>query len=194
MTCGYCHNAFNPQNPPEDPEHPHWKNIVPALGESVSREGKLFLLNLKPDDFRWHVANRQPAGTSDTSRVATDHIYNPNAINSIFNLVDRPFHDERQPDGSTLAVHHILKDGADSIGVAGASLRVYVNIGMCSEYWLSLHDAVEGIGDQKPFVIDKARKDCADYRATEERMPAAEAFLKTLKPMYLKDAACGEHR
>ena len=95
------------------------------------------------------------------------------------------------PDGSTLAVHHILKDGADSIGVAGASLRVYVNIGMCSEYWLSLHDAVEGMGDQKPFLIDKARKDCADYRATEDRMPAAEAFLKTLKPMYLKDAPGG---
>ncbi len=191
MTCGYCHNAFNPQNPPEDPEHPHWKNIVPALGNQYLEEGKLFLLNLKPDDFRWHVANRQPAGTSDTSRVATDHIYNPNAINSIFNLADRPFHDEKMRDGSTLAVHHILKDGADSIGVAGASLRVYVNIGMCSEYWLSLHDAVEGIGDQKPFLIDKARKDCADYRATEERMPSAEAFLKTLKPMYLKDAPGG---
>jgi cytochrome c5 len=191
MTCGYCHNAFNPQNPPEDPEHPHWKNIVPALGNQYLEEGKLFLLNLKPDDFRWHVANRQPAGTSDTSRVATDHIYNPNAINSIFNLADRPFHDEKMRDGTTLAVHHVLKDGADSIGVAGASLRVYVNIGMCSQYWLSLHDAVEGIGEQKPFMIDKARQDCADYRATEERMPAAEAFLKTLKPMYLKDAPGG---
>ena len=41
-------------------------------------------------DFRWHVGNRQPAGTSDTSRFATDHINNPNAINSIFNLEFRP--------------------------------------------------------------------------------------------------------
>src|SRR5262249_42962390 len=97
----------------------------------------LFLLNLKPDDFRWHVTNRQPDGSSDTSRDATRHTYNPNAINSVFNLAVRPFLDENQPDGSALAVHHMLKDGARSIGVSAVSLRVYINIGMCSEYWLS---------------------------------------------------------
>ncbi len=94
-------------------------------------------------------------------------------------------------DGSVQQVHHILKDGADSIGVAGASLRVYVNIGMCSDYWLTLHDAVEGATPQKPFLISKAGSDCADFRATEERMPAAEAFLKTIGPMHLHDAPGG---
>ena len=192
MACGYCHNAFNPLDPPADPEHPRWRNISPALGNQYLEEGKLFSLNLKPSDFRWHVGNRQPAGTSDTSRVATDHIFNPNAINSIFNLADRPFQAEKMSDGSIQRVHHILKDGADSIGVAGASLRVYVNIGMCSDYWLTLHDAVEGTGTQQPFLIDKARKECADWRETEERMPAAEAFLKTIGPMHLKDAPGGE--
>ena len=191
MACGFCHNALSPLNPPADPEHPEWRNIVSAFGNQYFEEGKFFSLNLKPDDFRWHVGNRQPPGTSDTSRVATDHIFNPNAINSIFSLGDRPFHAEKMSDGSVREVHHILKDGADSIGVAGASLRVYVNIGMCSDYWLSLHDPVEGKGTQKPFLIEKARAECADWRATEERMPAAEAFLKTLKPMYLKDAPGG---
>ena len=89
------------------------------------------------------------------------------------------------------AVNHILKDGADSIGVAGASLRVYVNIGMCSDYWLTLHQAIYGMTQQKPFSIDKARQDCADWRDTEARMPAAEAFLKTIGPMRLKDAPGG---
>jgi hypothetical protein len=192
MACGYCHNAFNPLDPPTDPEHPHWKNIASAFGNQYLEEGKLFSVNLTPSDFRWHVANRQPAGTSDTSRVATDHIFNPNAINSIFDLADRPFHAEKMADGSVQQVHHILKDGADSIGIAGASLRVYVNIGMCSDYWLTLHDAVEGIGGQHPFLIDKARKECSDWRATEARMPAAEAFLKTIGPMLLKDAPGGD--
>ena len=191
MACGYCHNAFNPLDPPADPEHPRWRNISSAFGNQYLEEGKLFSLNLKPDDFRWQVANHQPPGTSDTSRVATDHIFNPNVINSIFNLADRPFHTEKMSDGSMLPVHHILKDGADSIGVAGASLRVYVNIGMCSDIWLSLFDPVEGMGPQKPFSIDRARKECADWRATEDRMPAAEAFLKTIDPMYLKDAPGG---
>ena len=189
MACGFCHNAFNPLDPPADPEHPLWRNIVGAFGNQYFEEGKFFTTNLKPDDFRWHVGNRQPPGTSDTSRVATDHIFNPNAINPIFNLADRPTKEEKLHDGSTLRVHHILKDGADSIGVAGASLRVYVNIGMCSDYWLTLHDPVVGTGTQKPFLVEKARAECADWRATEERMPAAEAFLKTIGPMHLKDAA-----
>jgi hypothetical protein len=191
MACGYCHNAFSPLNPPADPEHPRWENIVSAFGNQYLEEGKLFSLKLKPNDFRWQVANRQPPGTSDTSRVATDNIFNPNAINSIFNLADRPFHAEKMRDGSIQQVHHILKDGADSIGVAGASLRVYVNIGMCSDYWLTLHDPIEGTTAQKPFLIDKARAECADFRATEERMPAAEAFLKTIGPMHLQDATGG---
>jgi hypothetical protein len=191
MACGYCHNAFNPLNPPADPEHPRWANISSAFGNQYLEEGKLFTLNLKPNDFRWQVGFRQPAGTSDTSRVATDHIFGPNAINSIFSLGDRPFHNEKMSDGSMLQVHHILKDGADSIGVAGASLRVYVNIGMCSDIWLTLFDPVEGTGGQKPFSIDRARKECADFRATEERMPAAEAFLTTIGPMHLKDAPGG---
>ena len=191
MACGYCHNALSPLKPAADPEHPRWDNIVPAFGNQYLDEGRLFSLRLKPNDFRWQVANRQPPGTSDTSRVATDHIFNPNAINSIFNLADRPFHAEKMSDGSIRQVHHILKDGADSIGVAGASLRVYVNIGMCPDYWLTLHDPVEGTTTQKPFLIDKARAECADFRATEERMPAAEAFLKTIGPMHLRDAAGG---
>ena len=67
-------------------------------------------------------------------------------------------------------------------------MRVYVNIGMCSDYWTTLHDPINGTSmEQKPFRIDLARKDCADWRATESRMAGAEAFLKTMKPVRLKD-------
>ena len=86
MACGFCHNAFNPLDPPADPEHATWRNIAAAFGDQYFEEGKFLTLNLKPTDFRWHIGNRQPLGTSDTSRVATDHIFNPNAINAIFSL------------------------------------------------------------------------------------------------------------
>ena len=191
MACGFCHIGPNPLDPPPDPERPAWRNMAGAIGNQYLEDAKLFIIKMKPDDFRWHVANKQPAGTVDTSRFATDHINNPNAINSIFNLGYRPTHQERMKDGSTRAVNHILKDGADSVGVAGASLRVYVNIGMCSEYWLTRHQAIFGMVEQKPFSIEKARQECADWRETEARMPAAEAFLKTLGPMRLKDAPGG---
>jgi hypothetical protein len=191
MACGFCHVGFDPLNPPADPERPAWGNLAPAIGNQYFEEGTLFGLKMTPADFRWHVANRQPPGTSDTSRFATDHINNANAINSIFYLAERPSHQERMSDGTLRPVHHILKDGADSIGTAGASLRVYVNIGMCSDYWVTLHDPVYGMADQRPFSIDKARRECPDWRETEARMPAAEAFLKTIGPMRLKDAPGG---
>jgi hypothetical protein len=191
VSCGFCHIGPNPLDPPADPERPAWRNLAPVIGNQFLEDAKLFTIRMTPEDFRWHVANMQPAGTVDTSRFATDHINNPNAINSIFYLGHRPTQQERMKDGVMRAVNHILKDGADSIGVAGASLRVYVNIGMCSDYWLTLHQAIYGMVEQKPFLIEKARQDCADWRKTEERMPAAEAFLKTIGPMRLKDAPGG---
>jgi hypothetical protein len=192
MACGFCHIGFNPLNPPADPERPRWSNLSPAIGNHYWLEGRLFNLKMSPKDFRWHVGNRQPPGTSDTSRFATDHINNPNAINSIFNLAYRPTHTEKMRDGSMREVFHILKDGSDSIGVAGASLRVYVNIGMCSEYTLTLLDPVTGQArPQQPFDMERARQSCADWRATEARMEAAEAFLKTIGPMRLRDAPGG---
>jgi hypothetical protein len=191
MACGFCHVGFNPLYPPENPEAPRWTNLAGAIGNQYWEEGRLFNLRMPPTDFRWHVGNRQAPGTSDTSRFATDHINNPNAINSVFNLSYRPTATEAMADGTTRDVHHILKDGADSIGVAGASLRVYVNIGMCADYWLTLHDPVNGRKQQQPFLIDTARKTCEDWRNTEARMANAEAFLKTVGPMKLKDAPGG---
>jgi len=189
MTCGFCHVGFNPINPPADVNAPDWTNLAPTIGNQYFEEGRLFSMNLTTADFLWHVANRQPPGTSDTSRFATDHINNPSAINAIFNLASRPTFPERMRDGTMRQVPHILKDGADSIGIAGASLRVYLNIGMCSDYSMTLHDPVAGVKKaQQPFDIDHARGTCEDFRRTEARMPDVEAFLKTAKPLELADA------
>ncbi|HEY2907199.1 MAG TPA: hypothetical protein VGJ29_14955 [Vicinamibacterales bacterium] len=192
MTCGFCHVGFNPIKPPADPDNPTWANLSPTIGNQYFDEGKLFSLDMTSSDFRWHVANRQPAGTSDTSRLATDHINNPSAINAIFNLADRPTAVETMRDGSARPVPHVLKDGADSIGIAGAALRVYLNIGMCGDYQMTLHDPIDGVKKpQAPFDMDHARAACEDWRNTEARMPAAEAFLKTTAPLRLADAPGG---
>src|SRR5260370_31117224 len=144
----------------------------------------------------------QPRGTSDTARIATDHINNLNAINPIFLLAER----ERiavpeKMAGGTLAlpgekeempVPHVLKDGADSIGVAGATIRVYVNIGMFSEYWLTLHNRLIGLTPQKPFEISYAREHSIFWRATEERLANIAAFFRRLKPFHLADSPGGQ--
>ena len=74
---------------------------------------------------------------------------------------------------------HILKDGADSVGVPGATIRVYVNIGMFSEYWLTRHERLIGLTTQKPFEIPYAREHSVFWRATEERLANIAAFFRS---------------
>ena len=91
-----------------------------------------------------------------------------------------------------MPVPHVLTDGADSIGVAGATIRVYVNIGMFSEYWLTRHNRLIGLTPQKPFEIAYAREHSVFWRVTEERLANIAAFFRRLQPFHLTDAPGGQ--
>ncbi len=199
VSCGACHIAPHPNFPPADPENPGWANLASAIGNQYIREGKVFASNVEPGGFFYEQLQAQPPGTSDTSRIATDHINNPNAINAIFLLAERERiqHNEKLA-GGTLAlpetkpempVAHILKDGADSIGVPGATIRVYINIGMFSEYWLSRHNRLIGLFPQQAFEIPYAREHSVFWRATEERLAHIAAFFRRLQPYRLPGGA-----
>jgi hypothetical protein len=205
VACGACHIAPNPSNPPADPENPRWENLASAIGNQYINEGKVFACNVEKGGFFYEMLAAQPRGTSDTSRIATDHINNPNAINPIFLLAERErIAKNATPEkmaGGTLAlpreteempVPHVLKDGADSIGVRGATIRVYVNIGMFSEYWLTRHNRLVGFTPQEPFEIPYAREHSVFWRATEERLDNIAAFFRRLKPFHLADAKDGQ--
>lgn len=207
VQCSVCHVAFNPVNPPADPEAPLWENLAPAIGNQYLREMRVFAHNTFFDpnlatyydmesnsqNLLYQLFDAQPPGTSDTSRIATDHINNPNAINAIFNLGARldVAEPEIQNNGIPAPVPHILKDGADSIGVAGASIRVYVNIGLFSEYWLTLFDPLIGLTPQKPFDTLYANQASPHWRATAARLVNAEKYLKTIGPFKLANAPGG---
>jgi hypothetical protein len=201
VACGACHNAPNPINPPADPENPRWENLASAIGNQYINEGKIFACNVEKGGLFYEMLAAQPRGTSDTSRIATDHINNPNTINAIFLLAERErIATPEKMAGGTLTlpgekeempVPHILKDGADSVGIAGAALRVYVNIGLFSEYWLTLHDPLIGLRPQQPFEIPYAQKHSVFWRATEERVGNIAAFFRRLKPFHLADAPGG---
>ena len=201
VACGACHIAFNPVAPPEDPANPRWENLASAIGNQYIREGRVFAHNALAGGFFREMLEAQPPGTSDTSRIATDHINNPNAINAIFELGARlsVAHEEQLsgeslllPDARpALAVPHILKDGADSVGFAGAVLRVYVNIGMDSPDWLQRHQALLGLTPQRPFEISTARAHSVYWRATERKCANVAKFFTRLKPFRLEDAPGG---
>jgi cytochrome c5 len=75
--------------------------------------------------------------------------------------------------------------------VAGATIRVYINIGMFSEYWLTRHNRLIGLVDQQPFEISYAREHSVFWRATEDRLENIRAFFKKLKSFRLADAPGG---
>lgn len=86
-------------------------------------------------------------------------------------------------------VPHILKGGEDSIGLKEAIQRVYSNIGSCAEQcWLNhvpdlrAADPAQRNHGQTPLDIGQCRRDCASFRAIEDRLPDLVAFFFTARP------------
>jgi hypothetical protein len=201
VACGSCHISPYPINPPAKPEEPGWENLASAIGNQYISEGKVFAPNVTKGGLFYEMLLAQPRGTSDTSRIATDHINNPNAINPIFLLAEREriAQAEKMAGGALKlpdekeerAVPHILKDGADSVGVPGATIRVFVNIGMFSEYWLTRHNRLIGLRPQKPFEVSYAQQHSVFWRATEKRLGNIAAFFRKVEPYHLEKAVGG---
>jgi hypothetical protein len=81
-------------------------------------------------------------------------------------------------------VHHLLKGGEDSTGTLEAIQRVYINIGSCSEQCWMNHltdlrqlDPHQRNFGQTPFDIGQCRRDCASFRAIEDRLENIHDFL-----------------
>lgn len=202
VSCGSCHIAFHPTNPPADVNNPKWENLASAIGNQYISEGRVFAPNVKEGGFFSEMLKTQPRGTSDTSRIATDHINNPNAINAIFELGARVAagHEETMAGESmlipgekaTMKVPHVLKDGADSVGVPGATIRVYINIGMYSQHWMAQHQPLLGLTPQKPFSIKTAQENSVYWNATQEKVGNIAKFFMKLTSYRLADAPGGK--
>jgi hypothetical protein len=86
-------------------------------------------------------------------------------------------------------VHNILKGGEDSIGALEAIQRVFFNIGSCAEQcWINhipdlrVADPIQRNYGQTPFDIGQCRRDCASFRAIEDRLEDVLAFFLTARP------------
>src|SRR5437763_1866631 len=51
VSCGSCHIAFNPSNPPTDVNNPKWENLASAIGNQYIAEGLVFAPNVKEGGF-----------------------------------------------------------------------------------------------------------------------------------------------
>ena len=86
-------------------------------------------------------------------------------------------------------VPNILKGGEDSVGVNEAIQRVYFNIGSCAEQCWMNHipdlravDPTQRNYGQTPFDIGQCRRDCASFRAIEDRLTDVKAFFLSARP------------
>ncbi len=95
----------------------------------------------------------------------------------------------------TEMVPNILKGGEDSVGINEAIQRVYFNIGSCAEQcWLNHIPDLRAVDPdqrnygQTPFDIGQCRRDCASFRAIEDRLDDVKAFFMSARPTDLWQA------
>lgn len=198
MACSFCHVGPHPLSPPKDMEHPEWGDLSSMIGNQYWLPSNAFTNLKRPESFLWQFVASQQPGTIDTSLVATDHINNPNTINAIFEVNARLERAAVNPPEEqsktnlmlrgiedaplfTLDPRHtprVLLDGADSIGIEGALLRVYLNIGAYSEQWRRVQNTIIGFTPQRPFDIATINARSVFWNTTEHfRVEELENFF-----------------
>ena len=235
LACTVCHAAANPLQPPTNPNRPEWDELVYLTGNQYFREGSFLGYGFPDDSFNKELLESQAPGTSDTSRVATDHIFNPNTINGVANLLGRrvfyeeatkgTYNPDRIPcelkddpkrprnigqllnailtnnpttpgdgnapgDGQCVPTSRILKMGGDSSGPTGAVLRVFVNTGTCSEYFLDAlgGEFLTGETPQTAISRQELHGSCREYQRLEKSVIDLFQYFAYVKPYKLADA------
>ncbi|MDM0023710.1 hypothetical protein [Variovorax saccharolyticus] len=173
-------------------------------------------------NYMFQLAHTYRPGAMDTSLVSTDGINNPRTMNAVYDFPSRlemarrigreklaggeldnkqfndfitsgPLTEFFSKADSVVYTPHVLKDGADSVGLLGALNRVYLNIGLFSEEWLLHFNPVIGGKTITPIKIATAQKNSSYWQATEAGTPnTALFFLKAAQPDLLKDAPGGD--
>jgi hypothetical protein len=220
--CHVGPSPVNPPADPEHPAFANLSSSVGAQYMWVDRlfihnantdEGK--------SNYMFQLAHTFRPGAMDTSLVSTDSINNPRTMNAVYDFPSRlgigkklwheqlaggqrdnkqlndfyptgPLSEFYDPKNQVAFTPHVLKDGADSVGLLGALNRVYLNIGLFSEEWLLHFNPVMGGKAITPIRIADAQKNSSYWQATEAGTPAtALFFLKAARPDLLKDAPGG---
>ena len=196
--CVQCHVGFDPTHPPTNPNAPQWDNLSATIGNQHIKQPEMFFQGAPHDSLARIALQAGRPGTIDTSLVANDFMNNPGTQNNIMDFQNRRVFKNRMKDPVTGEIRegitqHVLKGGEDSVGDHLSLIRVYVNIGMCTEECWTPNFPTPGsfFGDkahQKPFRIAQCAKDCEPWNYADAKMDDLAAFLVTGGPTYLMKA------
>ncbi len=158
--------------------------------------------NVEKGGFFYEELAAQPPGTSDTSRIATDHINNPNAINAIFLLAERErIAATEKMAGGTLALPGEKEEMAVASHFEGrrgfdrrsrrddSRLRQHRDVFRVLAHPSQPLDRSDRRRSRSKFRI--AQEHSVFWRATEERLANIAAFFRRLQPFRLADAPGG---
>lgn len=196
--CVQCHVGFDPTNPPENPNQPQWKNLSATIGNQHIRQPLAFFQGVPTSHLANQVILAGRLGTIDTSLVASDWQHNPGTQNNIMDFHNKRLFEHEMKDPVTGEIkkamtRHVLKGAEDSVGEHLALIRVYVNIGMCTEECWTPNFPHPGqfFGrgtKQSPMRIMQCANKCDAWNYADSKMDDLTAFLLTGGPTYLLSA------
>ncbi len=206
MTCAFCHTGADPVNPPANVNEPEYANLNDYGGQHFLKVWELFGSTLKEDNFIWQLLHSNPAGSLDTSFIATDYLNNPGTMNGIFSIKGRAMgawpetlaggakdlkNLEYNAEG-LVVTPRVLKEGSDSVGLNGALSRVHLNIGEYWEEWIRHFNPLFGIERQSPIRVKDAQKMSPHWNWSESHSPMlGEYLIRVAQPLKLADAPGG---
>jgi mono/diheme cytochrome c family protein len=210
MACTFCHIGPDPTNPARDPNEPDFANLSDYVGQHYMKVWEVFGHELGPDNFVKQLLMSNPAGSLDTSFIATDYINNPGTMNAVYNLPPPGRVAVAVPEKLTggaldlknlefvsgskdmVGTPRVLKEGADSVGLNAALSRVYLNIGEYWEEWTQNFKPLIGIKKQTPIRVKDAQKMSPAWNWSEAAAPDLKAYLvKYAQPHKLANAPGG---
>ncbi len=197
--CVQCHVAFDPTTPPENPNEPEWENLTGHIGNQyVNQPLAAFLSALPRTDFSVQAVGGARVGTVDTSLNPNDFMHNPGTQNNITDFMNKRLftHLMKHPLTGEMAeapTMHVLKGGEDSVGERLALLRVYINIGMCTEECWVPNFPVPGTffgedASQKPMRVKQCSEECEPWNYADAKMTDLAIYLLAGGPYYLLNA------
>lgn len=206
--CVQCHVGFEPTRPPENANAPKWENLSGTIGaQHIKQPVVAFFAGVAENNFAKQVLGSARIGAVDTSINANDFQHNPGTQNNIMDFANKRVfeHKMRDPVTGNVSVARtrlVLKGGEDSVGEHLALIRVYVNIGLCTEDCWIPHFPHPGRhagrgNEQTPFNIMQCAAACDVWNYADSKMEDLAAYLITAGPSYLvaskdKDGTPGE--
>ncbi len=193
--CVQCHVGFDPTNPPQNPNEPKWENLSATIGNQHIRQPLAFFQGAPSNHLANQAVMAGRLGTIDTSIVANDWQHNPGTQNNIMDFHNKRLFEHVMKDPvtgkvKTAMTRHVLKGAEDSVGEHLALIRVYVNIGMCTEECWTPNFPYPGqlLGrgvHQSPMRIMQCANACDAWNYADSKMDDLAAFLITGGPTYL---------